>query len=122
MAKRCTRDREVSETMKIKDIEVLASRNAPMPDKFTPPEMFLFLSLRAIYSAWRKGTVETSQAKSEKTQVIKQYKELDLWHRIYTEQSAQLRQVQRYSDKIRISGCPVCNGLYNALSGLEKSE
>ncbi|MDE6019999.1 MAG: hypothetical protein K2H01_03235 [Ruminococcus sp.] len=105
--------------MKIEDIEVLASRNAPMPDKLTPPEIFLFLSLRAVYAAWRTGTVETSQAKNEKTQVIRQYKELDLWHRIYTEQSSMLRQVQRYSDKIRISGCPVCYGLFRVLSGLE---
>jgi len=106
--------------VKIEDVEKLASRNAPMPDELTPPEIFLFLSLRAVYSAWRTGTVETSQAKNEKALVIRHYKELDLWHRIYTEQSRMLRQVQRYSDKIRISGCLVCKGLYTALSGLEK--
>lgn len=104
--------------MKTEDIEKLASKNAPMPDKLTPPEMFLFLNLRAVYSTWRAGVIATAQAKNEKNKIMNQYNELKLWHMIYIQQSAMLRNVQRYSDKIGMSGCDVCKGLYNALCGI----
>ena len=39
-----------------KEIEVLAAKNAPLPDGLDVPERYLFLCLRSLYAQFRAGT------------------------------------------------------------------
>lgn len=105
--------------MTVEAIERMAARNLPRPDGLLPPELYLYLSLRALYKSYYAKAITKDQAKAEKAEIISQYNELDLWHRIYRHQGRMQRSVQMYSDRITHSGCEVCRGLMNALSGLE---
>ena len=108
--------------MTVGKIEIMAARNLPRPDGLLPPELYLYLSLRALYQSYRVKAVTKEQAKAEKAEIISQYNELDLWHRIYVQQSRTLRCVQMHSDRITHSGCEVCRGLMDALSGINTEE
>lgn len=116
------RNSEVFRVMNIEVIEKMAARNLAYPDRLTPPELYLFLSLRALYQSYHVQALSKEQARTEKNNIISQYKDFELWHRIYVQHSRMRQSVQVYSNKITHSGCAVCKGLINALSGLKLDE
>ncbi len=104
--------------MKLDALERAAAKNVPMPDGLEMPEQYLFLSMRGLYLAYRTGGVAKEQAKREKTAIIEIYECFALQYKIMQQHMRMLRTVQKYSDRIKDSGCDVCKGLYRALCGL----
>ena len=56
--------------MRTADIELAAAKNRPLPKYVSAPEMCLYLSLRAIYSSWRRGDITKEQGTAEKSKAV----------------------------------------------------
>lgn len=105
-----------------KELELLAVKNAPLPEGLEYPEQFLFLQLRSVYASYHTGQLSKEQAKNEKTNILEAYKTFELQYKIGQQNMAMLRSVQKYQGSIGESGCPVCKNLYRALCGLKVEE
>lgn len=94
--------------MRTNEIELAAAKNFPFPKHMTMPEICLYLSLRALYSSWRKGDISKIDGVAEKKKVISECKRFDneyqLWRSVYA----------TYQDNIRKAG--------TMLSDIEKSK
>lgn len=108
--------------MKQEQLERLAAKNAPIPDGLDVPQQYLFLSLRSLYALYHTGGIGKEQAKREKTCILEQYKDFDLKWRIAQQHMGMLRAVQKYSDRIKDSGCGTCKALFRVLCGLPDEE
>lgn len=56
--------------MRTADIELAAAKNRPLPKYVSAPEMCLYLSLKAIYSSWRRGDITKEQGTVEKNKAV----------------------------------------------------
>ena len=56
--------------MRTADIELAAAKNRPLPKYVSAPEMCLYLSLKAIYSSWRRGDITKEQGTAEKSKAV----------------------------------------------------
>lgn len=63
--------------MRTADIELAAAKNRPLPKYVSAPEMCLYLSLRAIYSSWRRGDITKEQGTAEKNKAVAECERLD---------------------------------------------
>ena len=63
--------------MRTADIELAAAKNSPLPKYMTAPEMCLYLSLRSIYSSFRKGDITKEQGTAEKSKAVADCERLD---------------------------------------------
>lgn len=59
--------------MQIKDLELYACRNKPLPEFLTLPETCLYISLRYLYQSYHKGEISKENAKSEKRKMLGEY-------------------------------------------------
>lgn len=94
--------------MRINEIELAAAKNFPLPKHLTMPEICLYLSMRALYSSWRKGDISKNDGAAEKKKIISKCERFDneyqLWCSVYG----------AYQDNIRKAG--------TMLSDIEKSK
>ena len=63
--------------MRTADIELAAAKNRPLPKYVSAPEMCLYLSLRAIYSNWRRGDITKEQGTAEKNKAVAKCERFD---------------------------------------------
>ena len=63
--------------MRTDEIELSAARNRPLPKNMNAPEMYLYLSMRALYSSWRRGDITKESAASEKKVIMGEFRRLD---------------------------------------------
>lgn len=63
--------------MRTDEIELSAAKNRPLPKYMTAPEMCLYLSLREIYSSFRKGNITKEQGTAEKSKAVANCERLD---------------------------------------------
>ena len=63
--------------MRTADIELAAAKNRPLPKYVSAPEMCLYLSLRAIYSSWRRGHITKEQGTAEKNKAVAECERFD---------------------------------------------
>lgn len=63
--------------MRTADIELAAAKNRPLPKYVSAPEMCLYLSLRAIYSNWRRGDITKEQGTAEKNKAAAECERFD---------------------------------------------
>lgn len=63
--------------MRTDEIELSAARNRPLPKNMSAPEMYLYLSMRALYSNWRRGDITKESAASEKKVIMGEFRRLD---------------------------------------------
>ena len=63
--------------MRTADIELAAAKNRPLPKYVSAPEMCLYLSLRAIYSSWRRGDITKEQGTAEKNKAVAECERFD---------------------------------------------
>lgn len=94
--------------MRVKEIEVSAAKNQPLPDYPTIVEMCLHTALRALYQQYRNGSLEKEQAKTEKNKIISKYN-------LYESERINMLEVYKYhQENIRKAS--------TLLSDIEKSE
>ena len=63
--------------MRTAEIELAAAKNRPLPKYVSAPEMCLYLSLRAIYSSWRRGDITKEQGTVEKNKAVAECERFD---------------------------------------------
>ena len=63
--------------MRTADIELAAAKNRPLPKYVSAPEMCLYLSLKAIYSNWRRGGITKEQGTAEKNKAVAECERFD---------------------------------------------
>ena len=63
--------------MRTADIELAAAKNRPLPKYVSAPEMCLYLSLRSIYSSWRRGDITKEQGTAEKNKAVAECERFD---------------------------------------------
>lgn len=63
--------------MRAAEIELAAAKNRPLPKYVSVPEMCLYLSLRAIYSSWRRGDITKEQGTAEKNKAVAECERFD---------------------------------------------
>ena len=63
--------------MRRADIELAAAKNRPLPKYVSAPEMCLYLSLKAIYSSWRRGDITKEQGTAEKSKAVAECERFD---------------------------------------------
>ena len=72
--------------MLTKDKIILSAAKAePLPNNLDPADVFLFLSLRALYSQAKHGGMDAEQGAREKTQILRQHEQMKLWVRVVGE-------------------------------------
>ncbi|MGN0613719.1 MAG: hypothetical protein ACI4JB_07430 [Porcipelethomonas sp.] len=81
--------------MRTDEIELSAAKNRPLPKYLTMPEMCLYLSLRALYSSWRRGDITKEQGTAEKTKAVAECGKFDSAYRQWCE------VYRTYQDNIR---------------------
>lgn len=81
--------------MRTDEIERAAAENRPLPEYMTAPEMCLYLSLRAIYSSFRKGSISREQGTAEKNKAVSECERLDEEYRHWCD------TYKAYQDNIR---------------------
>lgn len=63
--------------MRTAEIELAAAKNRPLPKYVSVPELCLYLSLRAIYSSWRRGGITKEQGTAEKNKAVAECERFD---------------------------------------------
>ena len=94
--------------MRTREIELSAAKNSPLPKYLTMPEMCFYITLRSLYSSYRKGEISKNDAKAEKKQIIGKCAEFEAaynnWCSVYN----------AYQDNIKKAGI--------LLNDIEKSD
>lgn len=60
--------------MSEQELEKLASKNEPMPNDLTAPQIMLFQSLSALYSRYQLRAIDSETAKEEKRLIMAKYR------------------------------------------------
>ena len=105
------------------DLNAIAAKGDPLPDRLTAPEQLYFLSLRQIYRDYRLGALELEQAKAEKLKAVDAYMDNMHKYQLY-EHQAELEKVFRaefYKGGTKCHKSGDCR-LYRILCGLQAKE
>lgn len=84
--------------MQIKEIELSAAKNRPLPDYMTAPEICLYTALRALYESYHKHEIDRSAALEEKRKIISKCEQYE------SEYIAMTAAYRYYQDNIRKCG------------------
>lgn len=67
------------------EIERLAAKDQPMPDKLTPPEVMLFQALASLYGRYRLRLIDKPTAQKEKKKIYSAFKRMNEEYRQFIE-------------------------------------
>ena len=108
--------------MLLKDIELTAGRNEPMPEELDGAKQLLFLSLRMLYIQHALGKLSIEQARIEKTRIIKEYETNALKLKCWEEAMTKERKLSVLTPLLKESGCELCRKYTAVLSGSYRKE
>lgn len=108
--------------MLLKDIELTAGRNEPMPEGLNAAEQLLYLSLRMLYIQHALGKLDIEQARKEKTRIIKEYETNALMFKCWEESKARERKLSVLTPLLKDSGCELCRKYAAVLNGTYRKE
>ena len=94
--------------MQLKNIELDACKNKPLPKFLTLPETCLYISLRYLYKSYHKGEISKENATAEKHKLLAEYERFEKAY------SDWCKLCSDYQDNIRKAG--------TMLSDIEKSD
>lgn len=89
--------------MTLQEIEQAARKQTDMPKGLTPPDMFLFLALRNIYTYFHMGKLTKEKGSQEKQKVMQEYANLQRWYILFYKQSETIRLSEEIRQKINKS-------------------
>ena len=108
--------------MQLKEIELIAGRNEPMPDELNSAEQLLFLSLRMLYIQHALGKLTVEQARTEKTRIIKEYETNALKLKCWEEAKERERKLAFLTPLLKDSGCELCRKYTAVMNGSYRKE
>jgi hypothetical protein len=101
----------------IADLERLASDGAELPDGLTSPQVWLYLSLRALYRCYRDGHISREQAQREKGRVIAAYESARMTMEMYRAGWKRFERIRNFQSEIEKSGCGLCRKVVRIFDG-----
>ena len=104
--------------MQLEELDRKAYAMQVLPAGLEPPEVYYFLTMRALYAMFATGKLTEEQAKQEKRVVLDGYRQWDLQRRVGQQEMRVLRQVIDRGSYYEKNGCSVCRQLANQLCGL----
>lgn len=107
--------------MELDELDRRAYAMQVLPAGLEPPEMYYFLTMRALYAMFATGRLTEEQAKQEKRVVLDGYRQWDLQRRVGQQEMRVLRQVTERGNYYEKNGCSVCRQLADQLCGLNPS-
>ena len=107
--------------MELDELDRRAYAMQVLPAGLEPPEMYYFLTMRALYAMFATGRLTEEQAKQEKRAVLDGYRQWDLQRRVGQQEMRVLRQVTERGGYYEKNGCNVCRQLADQLCGLNPS-
>ena len=103
--------------MLLEDLEKMAARNEPMPEKLTPPQVHLYLSLVLLYRLYRLKVYTKKQASAEKLKVLDAY-EMELLHwRVYAKAVQRRERLSPMFREMAESECKRCKKVVEVMTG-----
>lgn len=107
--------------MELDELDRRAYAMQVLPAGLEPPEMYYFLTMRALYAMFATGRLTEEQAKQEKRAVLDGYRQWDLQRRVGQQEMRVLWQVTERGNYYEKNGCSVCRQLADQLCGLNPS-
>ena len=104
--------------MTAQEIDEMAKRNSPMPEKMTQSEQILFKSLRLTYESFRRGLIDKRQGAKEKTEAINCFERMKLQERAYSECSKRAAEIGVLLAEANKNGCEICRKIADIFTGI----
>ena len=104
--------------MTSQEIDEMAKRNSPMPEKMSQSEQILFKSLRLTYEAFRRGLIDKRQGAKEKTEAINCFERMRLQEQMYVECSERAAEIGVLLSEANKCGCEVCRKIADVFTGI----
>lgn len=105
-----------------KELDELAYALQPLPEELPPAETYYFLSMRTLYALHACQQLSAEQARREKQQVLRHYRDFDLLQRIAVQERQTLACIRKSGAYYQKNGCPTCKRLADQLCGLADRE
>ena len=103
--------------MLLEDLEKMAARNEPMPEKLTPPQVHLYLSLVLLYRLYRLKVYTKKQASAEKKKIIDAYEMDMLYWRTYEKAVKDRERLSPMFREMAESECKRCKKVVEVMTG-----
>lgn len=104
--------------MTVQDLEKIAASGGDMPDGLRMPDIAFFQAMRGLYTVYKIGRISRDKAKSEKKEIMKQYRDACQIQEQYDYHRKISRDLSHISQKIKHSGCDCCKAVADAVSGV----
>lgn len=101
-------------------LNILAAKGEPLPDKLSAPEQQLYISMRYLYLEYRKQHLTKDEAIKEKQMIFKAYIDNAFNYQLYLRQAEIQKVFASHYQEIKNSGCEVCKKLDKILCGLDE--
>lgn len=103
--------------MKNTEVDAFARKNEPLPDEAGLCDMMLYHILTALYREYKEGIVSKELAKVEKTRAMEKHRDVELWERIYKENTRRITEISKVMIAANNSGCPICQKVAKIYDG-----
>ena len=103
--------------MLLEDLEKMAARNEPMPEKLTPPQVHLYLSLVLLYRLYRLKVYTKKQASAEKKKIIDAYEMDLLYWRVYEKAVKNREKLSPMFKEMMEGECERCQKVVEVITG-----
>lgn len=103
-----------------KEIEALAKKGTPLPDKATLAESLFYYNLRALYKEYRDRVIDRDRAKVEKVRLFNRFGVQKLWEDCGQENYERWRGFLKLASEAEKNGCEYCKRIVRVLEGRER--
>lgn len=103
--------------MKNTEVDAFARKNEPLPDEAGLCDMMLYHILTALYREYKEGIVSKELAKVEKTRAMEKHRDVELWERIYKENTRRTTEISKIMAEVSKNGCEVCRRVAKIYDG-----
>ena len=104
-----------------KEIDKLARKRIPLPDDAGLCDMMLYHILTALYGEYREGIISADTAKIEKARAMEKHRDLELWERVYKENTARVTELSRIAQEgFKNHSCELCVKMYDIFTGVQR--
>ncbi|MCM1335647.1 MAG: hypothetical protein NC084_13255 [Bacteroides sp.] len=98
-------------------IDALARRREPLPNRAGLAARKLYHALTLLYREYRAGVTDARTAKVEKRKLLQEYEIEALWERIYEDAARRRRALGRLLISANKEGCPICQKMAKVIDG-----
>ena len=101
----------------VSKIEKAAATGREMDDDLCAPDIWLFLSLRELYSQHRSGLIDRDQARKEKAELLAKHEISRFYYDCYVETAKLRNRIASELVELEKCGCEHCRRLIRIFDG-----